>query len=109
MMIQPFVENAFKHGLSQAQGAGRIDLHFTIDKDHLICSILDNGIGRQASAALRDETHRSLGMQITGERLEDLRRKTKSDAKFEITDLHDSDGKATGTKVIVMLPLLHQQ
>jgi len=109
MMIQPFVENAFKHGLSQAQGDGLIDLYFTIKRDHLICSITDNGIGRQASAALWDETYRSLGLQITGERLEDLRRKTKSNAKFEINDLHDPDGKATGTRVTVTLPLINQQ
>jgi len=107
MMIQPFVENAFKHGLGHAQAGGRINLEFATSAHHLICRISDNGIGRHAAAVGRDEKHQSLGMQITRERMEDLRNRAKSEANFEITDLRDSDGNPSGTMVVVTLPLLN--
>ncbi len=107
MMIQPFVENAFKHGLGHGQAGGRIELEFATSAHHLICRISDNGIGREASAAGRDATRQSLGMQITRERMEDLRNRAKSEANFEITDLRDSDGNPSGTMVVVKLPLLN--
>ena len=45
MLIQPFVENAIRHGLLQKEGKGRLHLKVSYEKDHLIIAITDDGIG----------------------------------------------------------------
>ncbi len=103
IIIQPFVENAIKHGLRKKKDNRLLDINFQIEHDLLKCTVIDNGIGRKASLLSKDEDHHSLGMQITGERLEELNRKSKSAIRYEITDLYDT-GNATGTSVVITLP-----
>jgi LytS/YehU family sensor histidine kinase len=58
MMIQPFVENAIKHGIPD-QKDGRIDiLFFRRSEDELVCTVRDNGIGINASKMKRDDRTR---------------------------------------------------
>ena len=48
MMIQPFVENAIKHGFRDFDGKGKkgkISIEFSEDKDGIVCTVTDNGIG----------------------------------------------------------------
>ncbi len=104
IIVQPFVENALKHGLRQKQGEGLLEINFRIEHDKLLCTISDNGIGRKASMLNKDKDHHSLGIQITTERLQNLNRKAKSDIRFAITDLYDNSGTAVGTKVVITLP-----
>ena len=48
MLVQPFVENALKHGLSAKQGNRNIHISFACNDDkYIICTVTDNGIGRQ--------------------------------------------------------------
>ena len=44
MLIQPFVENAIKHGI-QVNKKGLITICFFIKNNFLNCSVIDNGIG----------------------------------------------------------------
>ena len=104
IIVQPFVENALKHGLRQKQGDGLLEINFRIYHDKLLCTISDNGIGRKASMLKKEKDHHSLGIQITTERLQNLNKKAKSDIQFAITDLYDDAGTATGTKVVITLP-----
>lgn len=110
MMIQPFVENAIEHGFIRREKGKvtiRIDL---LSEEQLCCTILDNGIGREAAIALRAgeperEHHQSLGIGITCERLELLNRSGHPGHRVEITDLKDPAGKALGTKVELFFPV----
>jgi ligand-binding sensor domain-containing protein/two-component sensor histidine kinase len=71
MMIQPFVENAIKHGIPD-QKDGRIDIHFSEEEDELVCTIRDNGIGIKASKEKKDERakkHESMALQVIQDRL----------------------------------------
>ncbi len=45
MIIQPLIENAIKHGISQARGAGELSVHVTTCDDMLRIRVLDNGPG----------------------------------------------------------------
>jgi two-component system LytT family sensor kinase len=45
LILQPVVENAMKHGVSQVSGKGRIELHARRVADRLIVTVSDNGPG----------------------------------------------------------------
>ncbi len=49
MLIQPYVENSICHGLMPREDKGIVKIDMKLDKDHIICTIEDNGIGREAA------------------------------------------------------------
>jgi len=111
MLIQPFVENAILHGLMHKEGKGMIKIHLTDNGDNtLTCTITDNGIGRKAAAAYnsehRDKAHKSIGMQLTRDRLQDLNSAVSPQFTCQITDLEDEAGNALGTQVTIVLPIV---
>ena len=68
---------------------------------------MDNGIGRQAAARIngvQKSGHRSLGMEVTGERLNIMKKQTGENIIAVITDLKDENNRATGTNVEVKIP-----
>jgi len=73
----------------------------------LNCIIRDNGIGREKAAELNQAnkpTHKSVGMQLTTERLTALNKQYKSSFSAMINDLKDAEGKALGTEVVLNIP-----
>jgi two-component system, LytTR family, sensor kinase len=107
MLIQPFVENSIKHGFSQYKGKGRLVVDFCGINGVVSCRIEDNGIGRRQSmqrSAGKTSTHRSLGAQLTHDRLIAMRQEHKVNARFVIEDLMTSDGDACGTRVLIDMP-----
>ncbi len=109
MLLQPFVENAIKHGLKFEEGKrGLIEVAFKENNTILECSVSDNGIGRKKAEemvkASKETYHKSTALIVTQERLDIF--KDKSDVKsLEIIDLYEENGEACGTKVIVRIPL----
>jgi len=107
MLIQPFVENSIKHGLRHKKGTGLLELEFKQNQKLITCIVKDNGIGREKAREINNETnknHRSLGMQVTYERLQALNKEKNIDTKYEITDLKNNTGEAAGTQVLISLP-----
>ena len=114
MLIQPFVENAILHGLMHKEGGGMIKIHLTDNGNStLTCTITDNGIGRKAAAAYnsehRDKSHKSIGMQLTRDRLQDLNSAVSPQFTCQITDLEDESGNALGTQVTIILPVVETE
>ena len=73
MLVQPYVENAIKHGLLPAPPSGMLEVLFSRSGQSLVCIVRDNGIGRVAAeqrASRRFQTHRSLGTKMIEERIE---------------------------------------
>lgn len=100
MLIQPFVENSIKHGISTIE-KGRIDISFSTKHNMLQCEILDNGIGfHQSQKNKQSSSHRSVAMQVTKDRIESLSNKST----FSITEIK-KEGKTYGTKVLFTIPL----
>lgn len=107
MLIQPYVENAIIHGLLPMQGNGKITITLEKQNDTILCTIEDNGIGREKSMEFkknRVQQHKSMGMSITKERLDILNSSLNSNINAEIIDIFEN-GKASGTKVRLIIPL----
>ncbi len=106
MVAQPFVENAVLHAFPDKISGGLIELKYELKNKMLRCIIRDNGIGREASTRGKKPSGKSsLGMQLTTERLELMRRNTGQEVNIQINDLNDKQGKGSGTEVILDLPI----
>jgi ligand-binding sensor domain-containing protein len=107
MLIQPYVENAIIHGLLPKQGHGKISIHLQKQTDSILCTIEDNGIGRERAKEFkknRVQQHKSMGMSITQERLDILNSSLNQNLNAQIIDLFEN-GEPSGTKVQIMIPL----
>ena len=110
MLIQPYVENAIWHGLLHKEiGNSILKISFTKNTAaQLEINIEDNGIGRKKAATIKSKDavkNASQGMQITNDRLELIKNLYGITATAEIIDLYDELNVATGTKIIISLPL----
>ena len=108
MLLQPFVENAVWHGLMQKEGRGQLDLILTARDGYLHCVVQDNGVGREAARQLRSKSalrRKSMGMQITQDRIGLLNQLYGTEASVRIIDLKDELGNALGTRVELVIPI----
>lgn len=101
LLVQPFVENAIWHGLAPKNGPKRLDVHFYTSGGVVTCRVQDNGVGRAEKAPTPGRT--SLGLKLTGERLELLTERMRSAGGFRVEDLKDEDGAPAGTLVELRL------
>ncbi len=106
LLIQPFVENAIKHGIKGREGKGIISLSIKIEDEVMVCIIEDNGVGRDITMNEKKKfnDHISLGTQVTMERLEILRHEKNHNIGVRIIDLKDENDIGKGTKVILTIP-----
>lgn len=107
MLVQPFVENAIRHGLLHRQNTGGyVHINFFLQDDALWCTVEDNGVGRKNSAQINLSRKRptSYGSSITEERLRLLCNVTGQPFLISYTDKTNDDGSAAGTIVSFLLP-----
>jgi sensor histidine kinase YesM len=103
MITQPFIENAIEHGQLHTIEGGFIHVTFRKENDMLCIGIEDNGVGRKKSRESKKSTaHKSMAMDITGQRIDFLNKKYKSDGSLTVEDYDIS--LETGTKVLISLP-----
>ncbi|WP_281337105.1 tetratricopeptide repeat-containing sensor histidine kinase [Flavobacterium eburneipallidum] len=110
MLLQPFVENSIKHGLMHKNGLKTIAIDFDLSssEDYLICTIIDNGIGRQKSAEIKAgnlEKHNSFSTKSIQQRLELLNDNLQLQELIVYSDLLENDS-VVGTKVVAHIPLV---
>ncbi|MEN1783529.1 MAG: histidine kinase [Bacteroidota bacterium] len=110
LLLQPFLENAIWHGLSSKEGPKNIWLDVRRKNSiHLLISIVDNGVGRQVSENIKKNRmiqRKSLGINITKERLANFVKDYKYGFDLKIIDLFDDNGQAKGTKVVLEIPMI---
>ncbi|WP_298418257.1 histidine kinase [uncultured Kordia sp.] len=111
MLIQPYVENALKHGLLHKKDNRllTIELKGSETESTIICIIEDNGVGREKALELKakkDKMYKSFGTQATQDRLNLLNYGKEKRVGVTIEDLHDKNTKQpNGTKVIITIPI----
>ncbi|NNF34852.1 MAG: histidine kinase, partial [Saprospiraceae bacterium] len=72
LLIQPYVENAIRHGLSGKGKDGLLTISDELKADRYYLSIIDNGKGIVTDKVVFSELKSSLGMQITQERIDNF-------------------------------------
>lgn len=107
MLVQPFIENAIRHGFSNLKGNGHLFVLFQQEaNDVLKCTITDNGTGRNNSKQKLNELQddRLHSGQITESRIR-LFNTPDSPEKYKIvyTDLFYMD-EPCGLKVEIYFP-----
>jgi tetratricopeptide (TPR) repeat protein len=108
LLVQPFVENAVWHGLMQKEERGFLSITISVADDLLTCEIRDDGIGRKRAALLKSksaEKHKSMGLQITAERMALLTGAGEPKHFFHIDDLYDGQGNPAGTQVTLTIKI----
>ncbi|MEZ4686538.1 MAG: hypothetical protein R3B47_10860 [Bacteroidia bacterium] len=106
MILQPFVENSIKHGISNMDDGREVDI---IKADVISITIRDNGIGVEESKlrrADRPKEHVSRGMEITRDRIALFGRAAGKKHHIDIRELRKEDGSVAGTEVELLLPLV---
>jgi sensor histidine kinase YesM/ligand-binding sensor domain-containing protein len=111
LFIQPYIENAIKHGianLEDKQGILRIEM--TQDAEYIICTVEDNGIGRKASGKLlADLPHISKGTRLTLEKSQLLKQYYNYQCSIDITDLYTDEQESSGTRVVIAMSKKYKQ
>lgn len=110
LFIQPYVENAIKHGLLHKKANRNVSISFTqnTDKNELICVVEDNGVGREASAEInknRREYHKSFATTANQKRVELINKTRTKKISVSTQDVVDENNTALGTKITIIIPL----
>lgn len=108
LLIQPYIENAIWHGLLHKEEKGHLKLLLYVQDPYLFVIVEDNGVGRRKAQEQKSKSatkDKSMGMQITAERVDLLNQLKQQQATVEIIDMEDQDGNPSGTKVIMRIPI----
>lgn len=109
LLLQPIVENAIHHGLFHKEGRGRLYLGFKkgAHSNELVCIIDDNGIGREQSKLLKEQTTtktQSYGTDMVKELINTL---NQHEPIFISIEYIDKQPPETGTRVIITIKYLN--
>lgn len=107
LLVQPYVENAIIHGIAHSNEE---DLQLTIsaflEGDYIKYIVQDNGVGRKLAAKYNERNklrHKSIGLDITAERIAHFNKREHVNGDVHITDLYNDNNEPGGTKVEIQL------
>lgn len=110
MIIQPFVENAVWHGISQLEEKGFICLSLNLKNEKSLRIVVeDNGIGlvNASKNSKNTDSHLKLGTSITSKRLDLLSKKYQTETRVVYSE--QSPGAINpGTKVEIIVPFIDE-
>ena len=108
MLLQPFLENAIRHGIAPSGKKGHIELAFQQKGPILEITIKDNGIGIEESRRRKkDSGHQSTALQAIRERLEVLGKEHGISQPLEIKEWKTESGETGGTEVVVRVKFVY--
>lgn len=107
LLIQPYVENAVLHGISDRAGGGKVEIGLERKEEFLVAIIQDNGKGiasNMKDGPTKRTPQKSVGMTITSRRLE-LLSKLRNDQAVETVSLRNEADEIIGTKVTIRIKI----
>ncbi len=100
MILQPYIENAIKHGIVPKKEGGKVEINIEQQTDGgLKVTIMDNGVGFSNSTGGSGHNGRSLGMKLTAERLGLLSKMYGNVYSVKTIENKNENGSVTGTTV----------
>ncbi|WP_207515587.1 sensor histidine kinase [Longitalea luteola] len=109
MILQPFVENSVRHGLRfRRDKNGMVTITVKRDKDHLVCILEDNGVGRKAAMQYKSISpinYQSKGLSLTADRIDMFNLEHEQKITMHIDDLEDEFHNSLGTRVTISFPV----
>ncbi len=106
MLIQPFVENAIKHGLNNLEHKGFLELNFEDKGAILHIEITDNGVGINSERLKPIRKHKSMSMGIFEQRKIIFAKRTKQAIGLEVIDRSTINSDLTGTLIKIDIPIV---
>ena len=109
LILQPFIENAIWHGLSNKEGDKHLKINISSKVPGSIqFEIVDNGIGRDKAQEIKEKKvskQKSIGLKLTRERLDNFAKNLGKGIIMEFEDMFDNLGQPLGTKAIIVIPV----
>ena len=102
LLLQPFIENAIKHGLEHLNSKGKIRLEVKKVGNEIMIAIEDNGIGRAKAGDWNEANrgkHHSFGSKLTFERISAFNKAFNKNIRVRLVDFSDKEKDVQGTRV----------
>ncbi len=100
MLLQPFIENAVKHGVAPLKNLkGLVQVKFYIKHNFLVAEVRDNGIGIGMGKKVSGTGRHGIGIENTA------RRSSLYNIETTVTDLQNVDISSSGTLVQLKIPV----
>ena len=108
MLIQPFVENAIKHGFKNLSYIGQLSIWVTcINQQWIEFIIEDNGVGCHEPCKNSDIKHTSRAMKIFEQRRKLIQHIHGKKFTFKFTNIADVEPTKTGVRVEIHIPIIN--
>lgn len=110
LLLQPFVENAIKHGLLHKKGDKHLDIRFEKTAKGIRVIIDDNGVGRKRSQEINQRIRNKPSAFATAaltERMELFNRLQRKKISCVIQDKTDANEQPAGTRIELLIPDYH--
>jgi len=97
LIIQPYVENAIKHGVLNLEYPGKIEINFIKDKREIVCTIRDNGKGyeNKCPSNLNVGKHEPKGLLLVSKKILILKKLKKAKVEVMVKDLKTQNRSGT--------------
>lgn len=107
MILQPIIENSFKHGFKNGDNSNTITVNFSIENDEfLYCEISDNGKGIQNNENSKKSSGSGISFTNINERLQLINESNSNENLVLISNITDEFNTLVGLKVTLKIPLI---
>ena len=107
MILQPIIENSFKHGFKSGDKTNEIIVNLNIkNNEFLICEITDNGKGIQHKNIELNSTSSGISFSNINERLQLINESDHHEEFVLISNITDEFNTLVGLKVTLKIPLI---